>query len=213
MTSQIVTYLFGDSLYLNITNRCTNDCLFCIRHTSEGIGHYDLWLDHEPDLKETLSAAGDITRYREVVFCGYGEPLVRADLVLAAAWEFKKKGAAVRINTNGQANLIHGRNIAAGLKGLVDSVSISLNAADPKTYVEICRPQAGTEAYAAMLEFAGECRLYVPVVTLTAVEWPGVDMEKCRRITRDLGVGFRLRRFAGKIALQSRTGDADKKGK
>lgn len=199
MTSQTVTYQFGGSLYINITNRCTNDCLFCIRRTSEGIGAYDLWLDHEPDLEETLAAVSETGCYRESVFCGYGEPLVRAGLVLAAARELKKKGATVRINTNGQANLIHGRNIAAELKGLVDAVSISLNAADARTYVEICRPQAGAEAYTAVLEFTRECRLYVPKVVLTAVEWPGVDAEKCRTIASSLGAEFRLRRFAGTI--------------
>lgn len=202
MPSQTITYQFGDSLYFNITNRCTNDCVFCIRRTREGIGAYDLWLDHEPDLDELLAAAGEISRYRELVFCGYGEPLMRADLVLAAARELKKCGAAIRINTNGQANLIHGKNVAAEFRGLVDSVSISLNAADAETYMQICRPRAGLEAYAAVLEFAEQCRLYVPKITLTAVEWPGVDVEGCRSIARRLGAGFKMRRLAGTLPKQ-----------
>ncbi|MCL6561086.1 MAG: radical SAM protein [Firmicutes bacterium] len=85
MENQIFAYILGESIYLNITNRCTNDCLFCIRRTQEGLGSYDLWLKKEPDLNELMEAAGDIRRFREVVFCGYGEPLVRADLVVAAA--------------------------------------------------------------------------------------------------------------------------------
>lgn len=199
MTGQTFAYPLGGSLYLNVTNRCSNDCIFCIRRTEEGIGVFDLWLDHEPDLDQLLTAAGDISGYKEIVFCGYGEPLLRADLVLTAARAFKKKGARIRVNTNGQASLILGREVPPELKGLVDVVSISLNAADVKGYVEICRPQAGMKAYELVIEFARQCLLYVPKVILSVVELPGVDVEKCRALARDLGAEFRLRRFAGTI--------------
>ncbi|MCL6638361.1 MAG: TatD family nuclease-associated radical SAM protein [Firmicutes bacterium] len=197
MAGLTVAYPLGDSLYLNITNRCTNDCLFCIRRTREGIGAYDLWLDREPDLTEVLAQAADAGKYREVVFCGYGEPLVRADLLLEAARELKKKGARVRINTNGHAGLIHGRNVAAEFGGLVDAVSVSLNASDAASYNKLCRPQYGIEAFKAVLEFARQCIRHVPQVTLTAVEWPGVDVEGCRGIARAMGAGFRVRRYSG----------------
>lgn len=203
MVDQIFAYRLGSSLYLNITNRCTNDCLFCIRRTREGLGSYDLWLEREPDLQELLAAAGDIRPYQEVVFCGYGEPLIRPDLVVQAAKEFKKRGRPVRINTNGQANLIHGRNILPELAGIVDTVSISLNTADPGQYLEICRPQHGEKAYPALLEFASASKKYIPKVILTAVTWPGVDMEKCLGLARELGVAFRPRRLSGTFNTSS----------
>lgn len=197
MEDQIFAYPLSKSIYLNITNRCTNDCLFCIRRTREGIGSHDLWLKREPDLEELLEAAGDIRLFREVVFCGYGEPLIRADLVVEAALVLKKQGALIRINTNGHAGLIHGRNIASELAGLVDTISISLNTADPGQYVEICQPRHGEQAYRALLEFAGESKKNIPRVVLTAVTWPGVDMDRCLDLARKLGVEFRMRRLSG----------------
>jgi len=197
MEEQILAYPLGESIYLNVTNRCTNDCLFCIRRTKEGLGSYELWLKKEPDLDELLKAAGDIRSFREVVFCGYGEPLVRAGLVVEAARALKKQGAKIRINTNGQADLIHGRNISSELAGLVDVVSISLNTADSSQYVEICQPQYDEEAYRALLDFALESKKHIPRVILTAVTWPGVDMVRCREVALKLGVEFRMRRLSG----------------
>lgn len=194
MGEQILTYTLGQNLYLNVTNRCTNNCLFCIRHTPGGIG-YNLWLEREPSVGEVVDAIRDPLAYREVVFCGYGEPLLRLDLVREVAAWLKKRGATVRINTNGQANLVFGQNIVPSLKGLVDAVSISLNAHAEDVYRKICRPSFGEKAYGAVLEFARACAGEIPKVILTAVEWPGVDMEKCREIARGLGVEFRLRRL------------------
>lgn len=197
MEKPAIAYPLGDSLYLNVTNRCTNDCLFCIRRTREGLGCYDLWLPYEPELKEVLKEAGDIGRFREVVFCGYGEPLVRADLVLEVARELKNQGALIRVNTNGQANLIHDKNVASAMHGLVDTVSISLNTSDPFQYVQICQPLYGVQAYQGLLEFVDECKKHVPNVILSAVTWPGVDMDRCREVARQNGVGFRIRRLTG----------------
>ncbi len=198
MAEQIVAYTLGKNLYLNITNRCTNNCLFCIRHTVEGVG-YDLWLKHEPSLEEVLAAVPDPTRYQEIVFCGYGEPLMRLELVRKAAEQLKQMGARIRINTNGQANLIYGRNVVPELKDLVDTVCISLNAQSVARYVEICRPIYGEKAYQAVLDFACCCVGKIPRVVLSVVQWPGVDVERCREIARKLGGEFRLRRFTGTL--------------
>ncbi|OPX86264.1 MAG: molybdenum cofactor biosynthesis protein A [Pelotomaculum sp. PtaB.Bin104] len=197
MASNVYAYRIGAALYLNITNRCTNDCVFCVRRTEEGVGYYDLWLEKEPSLEELLEAAGDVRRYREVVFCGYGEPLIRVDLVVEAARALKAQGVSVRVNTNGQAGLYHGRNIAAELAGLVDTISISLNASDAAHYAALCRPGQGEEAFPAILEFAAQCTKYIPTVILTVVRWPGVDIARCRQIARDLGVYLRVREPAG----------------
>lgn len=196
MGEQILTYTLGQKLYLNVTNRCTNNCLFCIRHTPGGIG-YNLWLEREPSVEEVIRAIKDPLAYREVVFCGYGEPLMRLELVREVASWLKKRGAAVRINTNGQANLLYGQNIVPALKGLVDAMSISLNAHAEDVYRKVCRPVFGEKAYGAVLEFARACVGEIPKVVLTAVEWPEVDMQKCREIAHGLGAEFRPRHFVG----------------
>ncbi|MGB9802615.1 MAG: TatD family nuclease-associated radical SAM protein [Desulfofundulus sp.] len=191
-----MAYPLGQNLYLNITNRCTNNCLFCIRHTTAGIG-YNLWLKQEPSPEEVLKAVQDPTIYREVVFCGYGEPLMRLEAVIKIAEQLKKKGGQVRINTNGQANLIYQKNVVPELKNLVDAISISLNAHSAERYLEICRPIYGEKAYQAVLDFTRSCVGQIPRVILSVVEWPGVDVEKCREIAFKLGTEFRLRKFSG----------------
>ncbi|MTI81047.1 MAG: radical SAM protein [Firmicutes bacterium] len=199
MNHQCIAYSIGASLYLNITNRCTNNCVFCIRRTNKGVG-YDLWLPEEPSLKELLDAAGDPSQYDEVVFCGYGEPLVRLEMVTAAAKELKHKGAKkIRINTNGQANIIHQKNVVPELDDLVDVISISLNAQNANIYAELSNPlkYEPEEAYSAVLEFARECKKYIPRVILSVVKWQGVDEEACREIAKNMGVEFRVREFYG----------------
>ncbi len=189
-----IAYRIRDSLYLNITNRCTNACSFCVRFHSDYVkGHY-LRLDHEPGLQELKEAIGDPSAYREVVFCGYGEPLLRLDLVKALAGWIKDRGGRVRINTNGQGNMIHGRNILPELKGVVDSISISLDAQDEETYRRLCKPLM-EGAYRGVIEFIKESRRCIPEVTVTVVDAPGVDVERCREVAEALKVDFRVRRY------------------
>ncbi|SHF50308.1 radical SAM protein, TatD family-associated [Desulfofundulus australicus DSM 11792] len=195
MADQIVSYSLGQNLYLNITNRCTNNCLFCIRHTPRGIG-YNLWLKYEPSPEEILAAIKEPASYQEIVFCGYGEPLLRLDTVKKIASHLKKKDAKIRINTNGQAGLIYQKNIVSDLKDLVDIICISLNAHSASSYLKICRPVYGEKAYQAVLDFARSCVGQIPRVILSVVDWPGVDVEKCREIARKLGAEFRLRKFS-----------------
>ncbi|MEW6698396.1 MAG: TatD family nuclease-associated radical SAM protein [Bacillota bacterium] len=190
----IVSYQIGESLYLNITNRCLNKCAFCIRQTEKGVG-YNLWLQKEPSLTEVLAAVKDPGQYKEIVFCGYGEPLSRLDIVKETSADLKRNGArSIRVNTNGQANSLYGRNIVPELTGLIDVISISLNAQNAVTYVKLCQPAEGEEAYYSMLNFARKCAGVIPRVILSVVEWPGVDVEACRSIARDLGAEFRLRK-------------------
>ena len=142
-----------------------------------------------------IAAIGDPERYDEVVFCGYGEPLLRLDLVRDVAAWLKARGKTVRINTDGQASLVHGRNILPELRGLVDAVSVSLNAPDAATYQRICQSACGEAGYAAILEFLREAPKYIPSVTATAVTLPGIDIDACRRVAAELGVEFRERIF------------------
>lgn len=191
-----IAYQIGNSLYLNITNRCTSKCRFCIRYKTKLFNNkHELWLKKEPAAKEIIEAIGDPAKYKEVVFCGYGEPLVRLDTVKEISKWLKDKGAAVRIDTNGHGNLIHKRNIVPELKGLVDSISISLNAQNKKLYNEICRPDFGEDAFDAIIEFARECKKYIPKVELTVVGIPEIDVKEAKKIADDLGVSFRVRTY------------------
>ena len=191
-----IAYQIGGSLYLNITNRCTSKCTFCIRYKTKLFNsEHQLWLKKEPTAKEIIEAIGDPAKYKEIVFCGYGEPLIRLDVVIEVSKWLKDKDAKVRIDTNGHGNLIHKRNIVPELKGLVDSISISLNAQNSKVYNEICRPGFGEKAFDAIIEFAKECKKYIPEVELTVVGIPQIDVKAAKKIADDLGVSFRVRTY------------------
>jgi TatD DNase family protein len=191
-----IAYQIGDSLYLNITNRCTSKCTFCIRYKTKVFNsEHELWLKKEPTAKEVIEAIGDLAKYKEVVFCGYGEPLIRLDAVIEVSKWLKVKGARVRIDTNGHGSLIHKRNIVPELEGLIDSISISLNAQNRKVYNEVCRPDFGEDAFDAIIEFARECKKYIPEVELTVVGISQIDVKAAKKIADDLGVSFRVRTY------------------
>jgi len=193
----ILAYDIEDRRYLNVTNRCTNNCAFCIRKTDGGVG-YNLWLAREPEQHEILDALGDPSGCSEVVFCGYGEPLVRLDLVKDVSRYIKDRfGSAIRVNTNGHADLLHGSGSVERLKGLVDRINISLNAENMVKYMEICRPSFGPGTHDAVIQFARSCVGVIPDITLSVVDWPGVDIEKCREIAKGIGVAFRVRKHDG----------------
>ena len=188
-----IAYVIRNSLYLNITNRCSNSCTFCAKFKDFTVKGHQLCLEREPSYEDVIKAVGDPSEYDEVVFCGYGEPLLRLDLVKKVASYLKKRHVKIRINTDGQANLVHGRNILPELSELVDAVSVSLNAPDAKTYQKICQSEFGEAAYDALKEFLKEARMYIPSVTATAVTLPGIDIEACRAVAEELGVEFRKR--------------------
>lgn len=196
----IITYAIGDSLYLNVTNRCTNRCAFCIRDTTGGIGT-DLWLEREPTVEEICADidAQDMKEYREVVFCGYGEPFERTDTCLAVARHIKEKyGVRVRVNTNGHGSRLAGRDITPELAGLFDAVSVSLNQKDAQAYQALCQCAFGEEGFDEMLDFTARCRQYVPEVTMSVVDVISPeDIEACRAIADGLGVQFRVRHMQG----------------
>ncbi len=188
-----IAYVIRNSLYLNITNRCTNSCTFCAKFSDFTVKGHQLCLEREPSVEEVMNAIGDPSPYDEVVFCGYGEPLLRLDLVKEVAGAMKQSGITVRINTDGQANLVHNRNILPELAGLVDSISVSLNAPDAETYQKICCSEFGEQGYAALKEFLVEARKHIPSVTATAVTLPGIDIEACHKVAEKLQVEFRER--------------------
>jgi len=189
-----IAYKIRDSLYLNITNRCTNRCCFCIRFITSYVKGHNLRISHEPTEEELKNAICDPSKYNEVVFCGYGEPLIRLDLVKSLSRWIKDNKGMVRINTNGHGSLIHGRNILPELKGIVDSVSISLDAHNQETYNRICSP-VYENAFGEVIEFIRESQKYIPRVEITVVELEGVDIKRCQAIAEDLGVRLRIRKL------------------
>ncbi|MGN1093089.1 MAG: TatD family nuclease-associated radical SAM protein [Monoglobaceae bacterium] len=197
-----ITYEFGNSLYVNLTNRCTNSCAFCVRNNHDGVnGKDNLWLDREPSIEEIKADFNtrDLASYESVVFCGYGEPLMRFDdVILISRWLKEQfSDLKIRVNTNGQANLICRRDVTPELKGVIDTLSISLNADNADKYQEICKSCYGTDAYNALLEFAILAKKYVPEVILSVVDkdMTTEEIENCRSIADKCGVKFRVREY------------------
>ena len=196
-----ITYEGRNSVYVNITNRCPCDCVFCLRHNKDHVfNSSSLWLEREPTVEEICDSidAWDLTKYDEIVFCGYGEPTERLDDLLKVAAYVKSKGKVkIRINTNGLADLICGEKTAHRLKGLIDCVSISLNATNEEDYLKSVRPKFGIKSYCAMLDFAKDCVGYVPEVVMTVVDVVTTkeEQERCRKICESLGVTLRVRPY------------------
>ncbi len=191
---QVIGYTLRDSRYLNITNRCTLRCTFCPKFNDIWtVQDYQLRLAREPTLEEIIAAAGNPEDYREIVFCGLGEPTLRLYTLLDAATRLRPRARRIRLNTDGLANLVYGRDVTPDMEGLIDALSVSLNAQDAETYNLHCRPKL-PGAYAAILDFVKHARDFIPEITLTAIDGlPGVDIAACEKIARDLGVNFRRR--------------------
>ena len=191
----VFTYVLGESLYINLTNRCNADCGFCDRKGDAVIKGYNLKITREPEAEEVIAQIGDPARYRDIVFCGYGEPTIRFEaLKKVAAW-VKEHGGAVRLNTDGHGSVINKRNIAPELQGLVDVVSISLNAIDPVQYGALMNLD-GPTYHAAMVEFAREAKKYVPEVVMTVVGIPDIDLAQTQKyVEEEIGVKYRVRPF------------------
>jgi TatD DNase family protein len=190
-----ITYQLRDSLYVNLTLRCTADCVFCDRKGEAVIKGHNLRIEEEPSVEQILVEIGDPRRYREVVFCGYGEPTVRLETMLEIARRVKQQGGATRLDTNGHGNLIHGRNVVPELASTIDTVSISLNTADPVQYGELMRLDA-SRYFPAMVEFARECVRNFRRVYMTIVDIEGVDVERAQRLVEDdIGATFKRRPY------------------
>lgn len=199
-----ISYEYEGALYVNLTNRCDCACVFCLRRNGHKGSIYadNLWLEHEPTRQEALDnlLARDFSQYRELVFCGFGEPMYRTDDIVWLVDELKKRVPnlpPVRINTNGHANLIHGRDVIPELKGRINTLSISLNANNAADYTALCHPVQGEAAYQAMLDFAREAKDYVPHVVFTVVDKGTApeEIEESRRIAEGLGVQLRVRSY------------------
>ena len=201
---ETISYEYEGALYVNLTNRCDCACVFCLRHNGHKGSIYadDLWLDHEPTRQEGLDdlLARDFSQYRELVFCGFGEPTYRLDDLLWLVDRLKERVPGlppVRINTNGHANRILGRDVTPELAGRIDTISISLNGSTAEEYCAVTKPRDGEAAWQAMLDFTRRAREYVPHVVMTVVDKDKSpeELERCRKLTEDLGVTLRIRAY------------------
>lgn len=190
-------YLYNGKLYLNITNKCSNNCVFCLRNNRNGVEGDNLWLSRDAMYEDVINSLKkfDLQKYDEITFCGFGEPVCNFEVLKQTAKYLKSLNKKVRLNTNGQGNIINGRNIAPELKGIIDSVSISLNASNARNYQKLCRSRYGENAYDAVIEFAKECAKVIGDVTLTKVdEGDSEENAACKNICDSLGIKFRLRK-------------------
>ncbi|PWM71478.1 MAG: radical SAM protein [Bacillota bacterium] len=189
-------YELGENLYINLTNKCSNACTFCVRNGHEGYFGNKLWLKKEPTAEDVLGAIDFSKKYEQVVFCGFGEPTERADVLVAVAKELKKRGYVIRVNTNGQGNLINGRDITADLAECVDDVNVSLNACDAEKYQKICRSRYGEAAFEELLSFAEKCRDRGIKTNLSIVDVIGEeDVEKCKTLAKARNLPLRVRAY------------------
>ncbi len=199
--SETFAYRVNDSIYLNITNRCTNDCVFCLRNNSStAYGSDPLWLKREPSPNEVLDAVKSIyfPECECFVFCGYGEPTCKFDVLIETAKLLKENyNLPIRLNTNGQSELINSPESTKLLFGLIDKVSISLNSANAEEYDKLCKPVFGVTAYEALLKFGANCVGNIPDVIFSVVEQTlsNKDIEKCREKVDKIGAKLRVRKF------------------
>lgn len=195
-----ICYAVGSNLYVNLTNKCPCSCTFCIRNNGDGAyGSDSLWLDHDPSIEEVIEAfeKADYKKYNEIVYCGFGEPTARLEVLKETAEYIKKNSdKKIRLNTNGLSDLIHGKSTASELKGIVDTVSISLNAGTLDEYLKVTRPKFGAEAYQAMQKFAADCKNYVENVVFSVVDVIGEDeIAAAQDIADKNGIKLRVREY------------------
>ncbi|NBI63589.1 radical SAM protein [Clostridiales bacterium] len=193
-----IVYDYFGGLYINLTNKCPCRCEFCVRNQADGLGSAkSLFMEKEPTVQEVIKELEkwDVSQYEEVVFCGYGEPTERlAELLEIAAYIKKTHGKSIRVNTIGLADLIWDCETAPRLEGLIDTVSVSMNEADPEKFNALCHPRFGLKSYDAVLQYIQDVKKYVPNVTTSVVGCISDEsIELCRKKAEELGVRFRVR--------------------
>lgn len=193
-------YTLDGNLYINLTNKCSNGCDFCVRNErSSYYGNY-LWLRNgDPTVEKVIAATkgfGDLSRFKEVVFCGFGEPTYKVAEMVALCDYFHEKGLKTRLNTNGQGNLINKRDIVPDLKDKIDFVNISLNASCVEKYQPICRSQFGESGFSGLIEFAKLCRKNEVACRFSIVDCIGEDeVEACKRLADSVKIPLYVRKY------------------
>lgn len=201
--SNVLVYTLDGKIYINLTNRCTNNCIFCLRNDKDDVCGQQLWLDDENSTAEDVISQFEkiynTTPSKEVIFCGYGEPMMKFNELKETAKYIKTKypNTKIRVNTNGHANFVYKRNVVPELKGLIDEFSVSLNCSTKEEYNELSQPKFD-EAYDEVKKFIKACSDENISVIASVVEgYKGrhLDLEKCEQIAKDLGAKFRVREW------------------
>lgn len=193
-------YILDGKAYINLTNRCHNACVFCIRNTGDGVAGTPLWLEREPTAGEVMAAFDALkekgaVKENEVVFCGYGEPTERMDVLKECAERLKAKGYSTRLNTNGLGSAVNGRDITGELNA-IDTVSVSLNSSDEKKYLAVTRSSLGEKAFSFVIDFAKKCKARGMNTVFTVVDTIGKDdIEKCKALAEEAGISLRVREY------------------
>lgn len=191
-------YEYKDNLYFNLTNKCSNHCAFCIRQKNDGeLYEKGLWLANEPKFSDVIEQIPqELSKYNGFVFCGYGEPTCNLDMLIKIATYLKKYNKIIRLNTNGQGNLINKTNIIPKLADCIDVVSVSLNASDAEKYNEICKSIFGNDAYKELLNFCKECKQAGITTKVTIVDNIGADeIIKCKALCKENELDLDIRKF------------------
>lgn len=196
MKQNIYVYSHAGALYINLTNQCTNNCVFCLRTKMDGIDGNNLWLEKEPSAADIIEQLGDMKGVEEIVFCGFGEPLIKLSEVLEVAKYVKQRGKKTRVNTNGHASVFHKKDVPKLLKGLIDVVSISLNATNAKHYQKLCHSVYGEEAFNYMIEFAKGCVAQGIRTKLSVVDVIGKEeIEEAEKLAKEIGAELKIRHY------------------
>lgn len=202
MAEDNLVYLLDGKIYINLTNSCTNECLFCIRSCTDNVKGANLWLSKEATAEDAISQLKKLIKgEKEVVFCGYGEPTLKLEVLKAVAKFIKEtyKDVKIRLNTNGHANFVYKRNILPELKGLVDEISVSLNASTEEQYKTLSQPSIKTDTPLRVVkDFIAECVSEGFDTTASVVSGYknfDIDIKECEKISKDLGAKFRVREW------------------
>lgn len=192
------TYEYGDNLYINLSNTCTNDCVFCVRRQDEIMGGLNLWLSEDATAQQVIDdlEKRDLSKYRLVVFCGYGEPTSNLEALVEVGKYLRTKGVQIKLNTNGQGSLYHKRDIVGEIAPYIDIVSVSMNECDAEGYQKVSCSQYGEKAYEAVMDFIKGCVGVIPRVVVTVVDIiPKEHIDRCKEIAADLGAELRVREY------------------
>ncbi len=198
--SNTLAYLLDGKIYINLTNRCTNSCIFCLRNDKDDVCGKNMWLDTENfSAQDVISQLDELPISSEITFCGYGEPMLKLDILKEVAKYINEKypNVKIRINTNGHANFVYKRNVCEELKDLIDVISVSLNGADEKEYNELSQPsfKGAYEEVKKFIKASSDAGIKTVATVVEGYKGRHIDIEKCKKIANELGANLRVREW------------------
>lgn len=198
--SNILVYELDKKIYINLTNRCTNECIFCLRQDKDDVCGQELWLDSEDfTAEDVIDQLKNFELSNEVIFCGYGEPMLKFEILRQIASYIKENYThiKIRVNTNGHANFIYKKNVVPELKGLVDEFSVSLNGTTSEEYDELSQPKF-ENAYEEVKKFiksSSDAGISTIASVVDGYKGRRLDITRCEIIANELGAKLRVREW------------------